>query len=277
CYRTLQRLTGRSNRSLTRAPGRSRTRYSPPCPRCLCPRPRRPLRPDCLWSAQWPGPSLHRPNPEPEPRAERALHGPEGGAGGPARGPARGEPGGPPPGAPGARTQTRDSCAGGPGSCDRRRSGGFFPCGTQGVLWGPHGPVPQVRSVRNPHHHFPAAQRVVSPPRPGPTSGRRGPSSSCSRSPAPAAEDPPPLFHQGAPYPPPLFLRDSYHTSLPQPPPRRIKRSRRRYGNSEEPTCMLVRLRPRQVLCDRCKGAAGPERPLCPRGAATSRSRPRRT
>uniref|UniRef100_A0A8C6UDC9 Uncharacterized protein n=1 Tax=Neogobius melanostomus TaxID=47308 RepID=A0A8C6UDC9_9GOBI len=95
-----------------------------------------------------------------------------------------------------------------------------------------------------------------------PTSGRRGPSSSCSRSPAPAAEDPPPLFHQGAPYPPPLFLRDSYHTSLPQPPPRRIKRSRRRYGNSEEPTCMLVRLRPRQVLCDRCKGAAGPERPL---------------
>lgn len=67
-----------------------------------------------------------------------------------------------------------------------------------------------------------------------------------------------PLFHQGAPYPPPLFLRDSYHTSLPQPPPRRIKRSRRRYGNSEEPTCMLVRLRPRQVLCDRCKGAAGP-------------------
>ncbi|XP_072315775.1 uncharacterized protein [Eucyclogobius newberryi] len=77
-----------------------------------------------------------------------------------------------------------------------------------------------------------------------------------------------PLFHQGAPYPPPLFLRDTYHQSLPQPPPRRIKRSRRRYGNSEEPTCMLVRLRPRQVLCDRCKGVAGP------RPAPSARRRP---
>ncbi|KAK7924993.1 hypothetical protein WMY93_007303 [Mugilogobius chulae] len=90
----------------------------------------------------------------------------------------------------------------------------------------------------------------------------------------PPAEAPPtepaltPLFHQGAPYPPPLFLRDSYHQSLPQPPPRRIKRSRRRYGNSEEPTCMLVRLRPRQVLCDRCKGVAGP------RPAPSTRRRP---
>uniref|UniRef100_A0A3B4A2N4 PWWP domain containing 2A n=1 Tax=Periophthalmus magnuspinnatus TaxID=409849 RepID=A0A3B4A2N4_9GOBI len=85
-----------------------------------------------------------------------------------------------------------------------------------------------------------------------------------AHAPPPPAEDASPdpaltpLFHQGAPYPPPLFLRDTYHQSLPQPPPRRIKRSRRRYGNSEEPTCMLVRLRPRQVLCDRCKGAAGP-------------------
>ncbi|EPQ07196.1 PWWP domain-containing protein 2A [Myotis brandtii] len=28
---------------------------------------------------------------------------------------------------------------------------------------------------------------------------------------------PPPLFHEGAPYPPPLFIRDTYNQSIPQP------------------------------------------------------------
>lgn len=66
---------------------------------------------------------------------------------------------------------------------------------------------------------------------------------------------PPPLFQEGAPYPPPLFIRDTYNQTLPQPPPRKIKRPKRRY-RSEEPTSIMnaIKLRPRQVLCDKCKG-----------------------
>ncbi|XP_057676274.1 PWWP domain-containing protein 2A [Corythoichthys intestinalis] len=66
-----------------------------------------------------------------------------------------------------------------------------------------------------------------------------------------------PLFQEGAPYPPPLFIRDTYNQDLPQPPPRKIKRPKRRY-RCEEPTSIMnaIKLRPRQVLCDKCKGAA---------------------
>uniref|UniRef100_A0A8C5MAJ9 PWWP domain-containing protein 2A n=1 Tax=Leptobrachium leishanense TaxID=445787 RepID=A0A8C5MAJ9_9ANUR len=65
---------------------------------------------------------------------------------------------------------------------------------------------------------------------------------------------PPPLFHEGAPYPPPLFIRDTYNQSIPQPPPRKIKRLRKRIYR-EEPTSIMnaIKLRPRQVLCDKCK------------------------
>ncbi|KAF7649433.1 hypothetical protein LDENG_00141480 [Lucifuga dentata] len=65
----------------------------------------------------------------------------------------------------------------------------------------------------------------------------------------------PPLFQEGAPYPPPLFIRDTYNQALPQPPPRKIKRPKRRY-RCEEPTSIMnaIKLRPRQVLCDKCKG-----------------------
>ncbi|KAJ8408887.1 hypothetical protein AAFF_G00247050 [Aldrovandia affinis] len=61
---------------------------------------------------------------------------------------------------------------------------------------------------------------------------------------------------EGAPYPPPLFIRDTYSQSIPQPPPRKIKRPKRRLYR-EEPTSIMsaIRLRPRQVLCDKCKGA----------------------
>uniref|UniRef100_A0A8C4SVD4 PWWP domain containing 2A n=1 Tax=Erpetoichthys calabaricus TaxID=27687 RepID=A0A8C4SVD4_ERPCA len=64
----------------------------------------------------------------------------------------------------------------------------------------------------------------------------------------------PPLFHEGAPYPPPLFIRDSYNQSIPQPPPRKIKRPKRKLYR-EEPTSIMnaIKLRPRQVLCDKCK------------------------
>uniref|UniRef100_A0A3Q2ZFG5 PWWP domain containing 2A n=1 Tax=Kryptolebias marmoratus TaxID=37003 RepID=A0A3Q2ZFG5_KRYMA len=66
---------------------------------------------------------------------------------------------------------------------------------------------------------------------------------------------PPPLFQEGAPYPPPLFIRDTYNQALPQPPPRKIKRPKRRY-RCEEPTSIMnaIKLRPRQVLCNKCKG-----------------------
>lgn len=66
---------------------------------------------------------------------------------------------------------------------------------------------------------------------------------------------PPPLFQEGALYPPPLFIRDTYNQTLPQPPPRKIKRPKRRY-RCEEPTSIMnaIKLRPRQVLCDKCKG-----------------------
>ncbi|XP_051902996.1 PWWP domain-containing protein 2A [Hippocampus zosterae] len=73
----------------------------------------------------------------------------------------------------------------------------------------------------------------------------------------PWSAKPPPLFQEGAPYPPPLFIRDTYNQALPQPPPRKIKRPKRRY-RCEEPTSIMnaIKLRPRQVLCDKCKGAA---------------------
>ncbi|MCI4386495.1 hypothetical protein PGIGA_G00063060 [Pangasianodon gigas] len=74
--------------------------------------------------------------------------------------------------------------------------------------------------------------------------------------PNPRTVKPPPLFQEGAPYPPPLFIRDTYNQSLPQPPPRKIKRPKRRLYR-EEPTSIMnaIKLRPRQVLCDKCKGA----------------------
>ncbi|XP_016323118.1 PWWP domain-containing protein 2A-like [Sinocyclocheilus anshuiensis] len=74
--------------------------------------------------------------------------------------------------------------------------------------------------------------------------------------PNPWTSKPPPLFQEGAPYPPPLFIRDTYNQTLPQPLPRKIKRPKRRLYR-EEPTSIMnaIKLRPRQVLCDKCKGA----------------------
>uniref|UniRef100_A0A672H9S6 PWWP domain containing 2A n=1 Tax=Salarias fasciatus TaxID=181472 RepID=A0A672H9S6_SALFA len=77
--------------------------------------------------------------------------------------------------------------------------------------------------------------------------------------PHPWTSKPPPLFQEGAAYPPPLFIRDTYNQALPQPPPRKIKRPKRRY-RCEEPTSIMnaIKLRPRQVLCDKCKGVVAP-------------------
>ncbi|KAL2094860.1 hypothetical protein ACEWY4_009579 [Coilia grayii] len=92
----------------------------------------------------------------------------------------------------------------------------------------------------------PPAEGCDAPPEPTPPEPR----------PNPWTSKPPPLFQEGAPYPPPLFIRDTYNQPLPQPPPRKIKRPKRRLYR-EEPTSIMnaIKLRPRQVLCDKCKGA----------------------
>ncbi|NP_001401268.1 PWWP domain-containing protein 2A isoform 1 [Rattus norvegicus] len=82
---------------------------------------------------------------------------------------------------------------------------------------------------------------------------------------------PPPLFHEGAPYPPPLFIRDTYNQSIPQPPPRKIKRPKRKMYR-EEPTSIMnaIKLRPRQVLCDKCKNSVVAEKKEIRKGSSDS-------
>nr|XP_045008805.1 PWWP domain-containing protein 2A isoform X2 [Jaculus jaculus] len=84
---------------------------------------------------------------------------------------------------------------------------------------------------------------------------------------------PPPLFHEGAPYPPPLFIRDTYNQSIPQPPPRRIKRPKRKMYR-EEPTSIMnaIKLRPRQVLCDKCKNSVVAEKKEIRKGSGATDS-----
>ncbi|XP_063148545.1 PWWP domain-containing protein 2A isoform X2 [Candoia aspera] len=84
---------------------------------------------------------------------------------------------------------------------------------------------------------------------------------------------PPPLFHEGAPYPPPLFIRDTYNQSIPQPPPRKIKRPKRKLYR-EEPTSIMnaIKLRPRQVLCDKCKNSIVAEKKEIKKGSNASDS-----
>ncbi|EDL33853.1 mCG51512, isoform CRA_a, partial [Mus musculus] len=85
------------------------------------------------------------------------------------------------------------------------------------------------------------------------------------------ASKPPPLFHEGAPYPPPLFIRDTYNQSIPQPPPRKIKRPKRKMYR-EEPTSIMnaIKLRPRQVLCDKCKNSVVAEKKEIRKGSSDS-------
>ncbi|XP_054983735.1 PWWP domain-containing protein 2A isoform X4 [Sorex araneus] len=90
---------------------------------------------------------------------------------------------------------------------------------------------------------------------------------------SPWTSKPPPLFHEGAPYPPPLFIRDTYNQSIPQPPPRKIKRPKRKMYR-EEPTSIMnaIKLRPRQVLCDKCKNSVVAEKKEIRKGSNTSDS-----
>ncbi|XP_053548572.1 PWWP domain-containing protein 2B isoform X2 [Bombina bombina] len=65
-----------------------------------------------------------------------------------------------------------------------------------------------------------------------------------------------PPYFEGAPFPKPLWLRHSYNQWVPQPPPRNIKRTKRRMSRNRGSGRLImstIRLRPRQVLCEKCK------------------------
>ncbi|XP_019737767.1 PWWP domain-containing protein 2B [Hippocampus comes] len=71
--------------------------------------------------------------------------------------------------------------------------------------------------------------------------------------PVPAGQTPYPPYFEGAPFPQPLWVRHSYNQWVPQPPPRPIKRKKRRTREPGRMTMSTIRLRPRQVLCEKCK------------------------
>lgn len=71
-----------------------------------------------------------------------------------------------------------------------------------------------------------------------------------------------PPYFEGAPFPPPIWLRHSYNQWVPQPPPRAIKRTKRRLSRNRDSGRLImstIRLRPRQVLCEKCKNTLNPE------------------
>ncbi|XP_037125512.1 PWWP domain-containing protein 2A [Syngnathus acus] len=117
--------------------------------------------------------------------------------------------------------------------------------------FGPYGipitPFPRREDQSRPQRDAIPAEAPVSP--------KQEVATDDDATPCPWSSKPPPLFQEGAPYPPPLFIRDTYNQALPQPLPRKIKRPKRRY-RCEEPTSIMnaIKLRPRQVLCDKCKG-----------------------
>ncbi|KAM4702582.1 PWWP domain-containing protein 2B [Rhinophrynus dorsalis] len=71
-----------------------------------------------------------------------------------------------------------------------------------------------------------------------------------------------PPYFEGAPFPTPLWLRHSYNQWVPQPPPRTIKRTKRRMSRNRDPGRLImstIRLRPRRVLCEKCKNTLNSE------------------
>ncbi|XP_039927378.1 LOW QUALITY PROTEIN: PWWP domain-containing protein 2B [Hirundo rustica] len=86
--------------------------------------------------------------------------------------------------------------------------------------------------------------------------------------PLPGGLPPYPPYFEGAPFPRPLWLRHTYNQWVPQPPPRTIKRTRRRLSRNRDPGRLImstIRLRPRQVLCEKCKNTLNPEDAGAPR------------
>jgi len=70
-----------------------------------------------------------------------------------------------------------------------------------------------------------------------------------------AGQTPYPPYFEGAPFPQPLWVRHSYSQWVPQPPPRPIKRKKRRTREPGRMTMSTIRLRPRQILCEKCKNS----------------------
>nr|XP_055101062.1 PWWP domain-containing protein 2B isoform X1 [Symphalangus syndactylus] len=122
-----------------------------------------------------------------------------------------------------------------------------------------HGRVPQEgdAEVMQLGSSSPPPARGVQPPE---TTGPEPPPPLVP--PLPAGSLPPyPPYFEGAPFPHPLWLRDTYKLWVPQPPPRTIKRTRRRLSRNRDPGRLIlstIRLRPRQVLCEKCKSTLSP-------------------
>ncbi|KAM9618414.1 PWWP domain-containing protein 2B [Trichechus inunguis] len=97
--------------------------------------------------------------------------------------------------------------------------------------------------------------------------------------PPPAGSLPPyPPYFEGAPFPQPLWLRHTYGQWVPQPPPRAIKRTRRRLSRNQAPGRLIlstIRLRPRRVLCEKCQSTLSPEQARPGQPAAPSAPRRR--
>lgn len=96
--------------------------------------------------------------------------------------------------------------------------------------------------------------------------------------PLPTGNLPPfPPYFEDAPFPPPLWLRNTYRQWVPQPPPRPIKRTRRRLSRNRDPGRLALSpicLRPRRVLCEKCKSTVSPPE-ASPGPPATPRPRRR--
>ncbi|XP_045735067.1 PWWP domain-containing protein 2B isoform X1 [Mirounga angustirostris] len=116
---------------------------------------------------------------------------------------------------------------------------------------GCHGPAPKEQDGE-------AMQLGTGPP--PPPCGEQPPETADPKPPPPLVPPFPPYF-EGAPFPPPLWLRSTYRQWVPQPPPRTIKRTRRRLSRNRDPGRLAlspIRLRPRQVLCEKCKSTLSP-------------------
>uniref|UniRef100_A0A8C0PN24 PWWP domain-containing protein n=1 Tax=Canis lupus familiaris TaxID=9615 RepID=A0A8C0PN24_CANLF len=116
---------------------------------------------------------------------------------------------------------------------------------------GCHGPAPSEQDGE-------AMQLGTGPP--PPPCGDQPPETTGPEPPPPLVPPFPPYF-EGAPFPPPLWLRSTYRQWVPQPPPRTIKRTRRRLSRNRDPGRLAlspIRLRPRQVLCEKCKSTLSP-------------------
>ncbi|KAL4698586.1 hypothetical protein H8959_011243 [Pygathrix nigripes] len=162
-------------------------------------------------------------------------------------------------------------------SCGERSFAGILlDCTKKSGLFGlpPSALLPQVNEppANNSHGRVPeggdAEVMQLGPGSPPPPHGVQPPETTGPEPPPPlvpplpAGSLPPyPPYFEGAPFPHPLWLRDTYKLWVPQPPPRTIKRTRRRLSRNRDPGRLIlstIRLRPRQVLCEKCKSTLSP-------------------